>query len=156
MTTTDGQASPSGQIERRHHHRRTGTLLRHHCAIQTVDDRRLVSMVERYCEHGYARFDAVGRRTYNEFTPAWPDAGTPRAQLPAERSYPWSSRDEVAKIALMPTFGIRRTFGRSAESVGDHEYPFIRVRTGDRGCFDGKATDVAAVAGASPVGECSC
>jgi MoaA/NifB/PqqE/SkfB family radical SAM enzyme len=56
-------------------------------AIGHIGDGRLTRLVSRFLDDGYARFDALCRRTYAEIIPQWEAAVVPWDQIVAERSY---------------------------------------------------------------------
>jgi Fe-coproporphyrin III synthase len=65
------------------------TNLSHAFAIGTVFDGSLSTLVARYFEGGYRKFDQLCRSTYSEVLPKWESEFVPWDQIVAERSQTW-------------------------------------------------------------------
>ena len=65
------------------------TNLSHDFALGRIEDGSLLEMVERYFDHGYAKFDQLCRSLYSEILPNWEMAIIPWDQIVAERSHSW-------------------------------------------------------------------
>jgi MoaA/NifB/PqqE/SkfB family radical SAM enzyme len=63
------------------------TNLSHDYALGNITDDSLSTLVSRYFEDGYDRFDRLCRSTYSEVVPTWPSAVVPWDQIVAERSH---------------------------------------------------------------------
>ena len=79
------------------------TNLSHQFALGRIGDAPLSTLVSRFFEDGYDRFDRLCRETYAEVLPNWPSAFVPWDQILAERSHNWIAREECARAA--PTCG---------------------------------------------------
>jgi MoaA/NifB/PqqE/SkfB family radical SAM enzyme len=73
------------------------TNLSHNFALGKIDDGPLSSMVNRYFEDGYARFDQLCRSIYAEIIPKWDSALIPWDQIVADRSQRWQSVSNFAE-----------------------------------------------------------
>ena len=71
------------------------TNLSHDFAIGTIGDGSLSTLVNRYFEDGYRRFDQLCRSTYVEVLPAWDSEFVPWDEIVAERSRTWRDRPLV-------------------------------------------------------------
>jgi hypothetical protein len=65
-------------------------------AIGHIEDDRLTTLVSRFLDEDYGRFDALCRRTYSAVLPKWKAAVVPWDQILAESSYSYGSSDLVA------------------------------------------------------------
>lgn len=80
------------------------TNLSHEFALGKIEDGPLSSLVSRYFNNGYARFDQMCRSIYAEVIPKWEAALVPWDQIVAERSYSWRQAVSTSAQAF-PTYG---------------------------------------------------
>lgn len=73
------------------------TNLNHAFAIGTLFDGPLSTLVARYFEEGYRRFDQLCRSTYAEVLPSWDSEFIPWDQIVAERSQAWKPPATLAE-----------------------------------------------------------
>jgi len=79
------------------------TNLSHRFALGKIGDAPLCSLVKRFFEDGYTRFDQFCRDCYQEVIPTWPSAVVPWDQILAERSHDW--RPQSDKRIVVPMCG---------------------------------------------------
>jgi len=71
------------------------TNLSHAFAIGAIEDGPLCTLVNRYFEDGYHKFDRLCRSVYAEVLPAWDSEFVPWDQIVAERSHTWRDQPFV-------------------------------------------------------------
>jgi Fe-coproporphyrin III synthase len=76
------------------------TNLSHEFALGNIEDGPLSTLVAKYFENGYDKFDQLCRSIYAEVLPTWKDAVVPWDQIVAERSYNWRSHSEGDRTYL--------------------------------------------------------
>jgi MoaA/NifB/PqqE/SkfB family radical SAM enzyme len=69
------------------------TNLSHDFALGSVYEAPLLTLVERFMDTDYARFDELCRTTYAEVLPNWDSTIVPWDAIVADRSYGWSNRN---------------------------------------------------------------
>jgi Fe-coproporphyrin III synthase len=68
------------------------TNLSHDFALGNIQDGPLSTLVSRYFENGYEKFDLLCRTTYAEVIPTWESPVVPWDEIIAERSQDWAHR----------------------------------------------------------------
>jgi hypothetical protein len=71
------------------------TNLSHAFAIGAIEDGPLCTLVNRYFEGGYQKFDRLCRSAYAEVLPVWDSEFVPWDQIVAERSHMWRDQPFV-------------------------------------------------------------
>jgi Fe-coproporphyrin III synthase len=68
------------------------TNLNHEFALGNIRDGSLSTLVSRYFEQGYYKFDQLCRTTYAEIIPTWESPVVPWDEIIAKRSQDWALR----------------------------------------------------------------